>query len=747
MLFFRSCVGSPKTSASVSRKPSRRAPPPPKSLNQFNKEVIELEKPAIADTIEEEMVKGLSEGVKDANNEEIIQEKESAAGEERPTENEEESKLAEAAAKDESHREESEDKNNNEEAKEESAIANEEIIRKKPVSAPVVTKRLSKTYSPPTRRAPPKHPSSLASISLSGNDLPSEQEEPVAAHRDQSVETSDGKNEATENNGGEESSLKSGDTESQNIASSRNAKWKPQLRDNYKKSASKNTSRSSWKPQFKKASKDSAPRRNPPLPPGSRPPPRAKVQKVKRPDRNIPPPPSIPLPVPPTKPAPPSTTTHPDPPATVEDTDHSQPVSPDRRSPKPKPRKVSVTTTDSDAPPSSPEVPEVVVPAVVILEMAKPIEEPSVLPTRPPRPSRTSRETVPILNIEPPATDTDNTALETQDTPIESKEEVVPTATARPPRPLPRKNTTEVDELEVKSVTLRPTVEKPPTLCTPEGTKDDAKQDTDTKEGPPTKPLPPSRPGVNPTPFVRVTATPVRPKPPVLHSSAASAESETTPQTSPPPTDTPTKSVPTRPKPPVVAGTTKVKPPVVRPKPPVQSKLPVVKPKPPAVASTKTVPPTQPKPPPPVVGARHKPITETTSDPSRLHAVTTHTSSSAIVSQPVPASRRKSTDMSTGTRRTSIPSRPPPPVTRRASKETNGPLPTPRSPPSSDPKKTALYTATQSYAASSAEELSFSSGDNLAVINSRTDKEGFVYGMLDDGSTGLFPLSHMQECS
>ncbi len=69
------------------------------------------------------------------------------------------------------------------------------------------------------------------------------------------------------------------------------AKWQPQ-----------NKHRSSgWKPQTKKMKKEqqSAPRREPPKPPASDSSPRIKIQKVKRPTKNIPPPPSVPLPPPP----------------------------------------------------------------------------------------------------------------------------------------------------------------------------------------------------------------------------------------------------------------------------------------------------------------------------------------------------------------------------------------------------------------------------------------------------------------
>ena len=80
-------------------------------------------------------------------------------------------------------------------------------------------------------------------------------------------------------------------TQDQRSASS-TSKWQPQLKHKS----------SGWKPQSKKNKQEPAPRREPPKPPPSKAgdsPPKIRVQKVKRPHKNIPPPPSAPLPPPP----------------------------------------------------------------------------------------------------------------------------------------------------------------------------------------------------------------------------------------------------------------------------------------------------------------------------------------------------------------------------------------------------------------------------------------------------------------
>ena len=55
---------------------------------------------------------------------------------------------------------------------------------------------------------------------------------------------------------------------------------------------------------------------------------------------------------------------------------------------------------------------------------------------------------------------------------------------------------------------------------------------------------------------------------------------------------------------------------------------------------------------------------------------------------------------------------------------------------------TNFYHATEDYKAQSDKELSFSVGDVLIIVEKRGD--GFHFGMLDDGTTGLFPLSKVE---
>ena len=78
------------------------------------------------------------------------------------------------------------------------------------------------------------------------------------------------------------------------------------------------------------------------------------------------------------------------------------------------------------------------------------------------------------------------------------------------------------------------------------------------------------------------------------------------------------------------------------------------------------------------------------------------------------------------------------------------PIPKPRksvSPPPSSPvdssrSSTNFYRATKDYTAQRDSELSFSSGDILIKID--CPSEEFYYGMLDDGTTGLFPVRFVE---
>ena len=81
------------------------------------------------------------------------------------------------------------------------------------------------------------------------------------------------------------------------------------------------------------------------------------------------------------------------------------------------------------------------------------------------------------------------------------------------------------------------------------------------------------------------------------------------------------------------------------------------------------------------------------------------------------------------------------------------PVPLPRAAhsPSPDTPSSALespktpnnfFRAVKSYKAERSMELSFSAGDILIEVDRPDDK--FIYGMLDDGNTGLFPITHVE---
>ena len=103
---------------------------------------------------------------------------------------------------------------------------------------------------------------------------------------------------------------------------------------------------------------------------------------------------------------------------------------------------------------------------------------------------------------------------------------------------------------------------------------------------------------------------------------------------------------------------------------------------------------------------------------------------------PVPTARRRSRE---GSVKGPIPSRPPPPrVTKKDPEETK-----------EEPDGQKYYKALKSFtgAGGNGDQLSFKEGDILILMNdgnaSSSAKDGWVHGMLDDGTTGLFPLSHV----
>ena len=159
------------------------------------------------------------------------------------------------------------------------------------------------------------------------------------------------------------------------------------------------------------------------------------------------------------------------------------------------------------------------------------------------------------------------------------------------------------------------------------------------------------------------------------------------------------------------------------------------------------------------------------STPDNITSETQESVSNPDSTHPVPA-RRTRKDLNHPDRKsTKLPTRPPPPrlttSTTKIEEDTSlttqssesalkqSPVPKPRvlSTQSVSPESTTIstesntfYKAVKDFSAARDEELSFSSGDILIVIDSHPPSvnDGFIYGMLDDGSTGLFPLTHVE---
>ena len=157
------------------------------------------------------------------------------------------------------------------------------------------------------------------------------------------------------------------------------------------------------------------------------------------------------------------------------------------------------------------------------------------------------------------------------------------------------------------------------------------------------------------------------------------------------------------------------------------------------------------------------------STPDNITSETQESVSKPDSTHPVPA-RRTRKDMNHPDRKsTKLPTRPPPPrittSTTKIEKEDTSlttqssesslkqpPVPKPRVlstqsvSPESPTGSNTFYKAVKDVSATRDEELSFSSGDILIVIDSHPPfvDDGYIYGMLDDGSTGLFPLTHVE---
>lgn len=62
--------------------------------------------------------------------------------------------------------------------------------------------------------------------------------------------------------------------------------------------------------------------------------------------------------------------------------------------------------------------------------------------------------------------------------------------------------------------------------------------------------------------------------------------------------------------------------------------------------------------------------------------------------------------------------------------------------PGLDSPPVNFYRASKDYTPSSSEELSLSEGDTVMFMEKR--EKGMYYGMKDDGTTGLFSVSHVK---
>ena len=184
----------------------------------------------------------------------------------------------------------------------------------------------------------------------------------------------------------------------------------------------------------------------------------------------------------------------------------------------------------------------------------------------------------------------------------------------------------------------------------------------------------------------------------------------------------------------------------------------------------------------PVPKPRAKPPVHVTSEPSKQDKPEASGESGVRSPPPRPPPPGSSENGEAGGKKKDAPSRPPPPKLQSSQQKAtvvngdisveinieNGPKPTPHphdldhtsseegtdskpapkprksvSPPPSSPvdssrSSTNFYRAMKDYKAQRDSELTFSSGDILIKIDSPSDE--FYYGMLDDGTTGLFPV-------
>ena len=138
---------------------------------------------------------------------------------------------------------------------------------------------------------------------------------------------------------------------------------------------------------------------------------------------------------------------------------------------------------------------------------------------------------------------------------------------------------------------------------------------------------------------------------------------------------------------------------------------------------------------------------------TKLPAKPTPPPTAATTNQPA-NTQEGAADPSKGPSKKVPPARPPPPkLSTNQVNSTDAKLsadvsrnisPIPSSASSSASSSNSFYKATRDYQSEDEGHLKFTAGDIVILIDSHTSKDGFLYGMADDGSTGLFPLTHVQ---
>ena len=541
------------------------------------------------------------------------------------------------------------------------------------------------------------------------------------------------------------------------------------------------TTSGGWKPQTKK-SKLSAPRRAPPAPPAA---PvendtlkkKPKVIMVKRPvKRNIPPPPSIPLPPPPTRTIPPEPK-HPPPPS-ITNISHSErvndsaeenviepaveeqvvlpPTRPKRDASLDEPNDYEKPTLVSNVPAVDTEpLPAVQndTVAVVVSNVLPAVDTPIV-----------QNDTVPVAI----QNDTVRVAIQNDTVPVAIQNDTVPAALQNDTVPVAVQNDT-VPPVAVQNDTVPVAIDK---------------DDVPTDEYKTEKKLQPAKP---PPPLIKLLSSETNKEPSFSEQKTSETkESEETNATAPntskdlklkpkpkpkhiivkksqrnmltTPTITPTAYDPTKDTPKKETVVPQVKKRAPKPLPPTRvSSLPSTLtglPSPsPSLLPRGTFSPTN--------------LAEVSNDSKQKQS--SHMSPKSPISPITPTHPKSPQNKAPPSRPTAHQSNlvaettesktedgvinkiePPVPKQRRHSQETsalkNIPLPPRRSSKQQDSAPLKYFKAIKSYVAEPGSgQLSLSEGDTLVILDLQPNEEGLTHGMLDNGSTGLFPLSHVQE--